>query len=198
MFGLLVNLFTCLLNFKQMKKVFLFLAEGFEETEAITTADILKRAGMELLLVSVTGVKMVTGAHGIPVIADTLFEETDFSGGDILVLPGGMPGTKNLDAHTGLKELIKTYDDHGKIVAAICAAPMILGEMGLLKGKKATCYPGFESYLSGATVVDERAVVSGNIITGKGPGAAVEFALAIVECVQGEMFAGRVADAFIV
>jgi 4-methyl-5(b-hydroxyethyl)-thiazole monophosphate biosynthesis len=180
-----------------MKKVFLFLAEGFEETEAITVADMLRRAEIELLLVSVTGNKTVTGAHGIQVIADTLFEETDFSKGDLLVLPGGMPGTKNLDAHNGLKELIKDYYEQKKLIAAICAAPMILGQMGLLKGRKATAYPGFETYLSGATVVDEEAVVSDRIITSKGPGTAVEFSLAIFECLLDEMHAEKVADAFL-
>lgn len=180
-----------------MEKIFMFLATGFEETEAVATADILKRAEFDLQLVSVSGTKEVTGAHGITVIADSLFENTDFSEGVMLVLPGGMPGTNNLNAHAGLKKLIEEYHKQGKHISAICAAPLVLGEMGLLKGEKATSYPGFEDRLSGAEITGERVTVSGKFITGKGPGAAVEFGLKIVETLKGKDVAEDVAKAFI-
>ena len=181
-----------------MKKVFIFLATGFEETEAIVTIDILRRAELEVETVSITSQKEVTGAHGVTIVADSLFEDTDFSGGEMLILPGGMPGTKNLGEHVGLKKLIENYHAKGKYISAICAAPMILGEMGLLKGEKAVSYPGFEKHLLGAQVTEERVVASGKFVTAKGPGVAIEFALKIVEIVKGKFAVEEISSAFIV
>ena len=177
-----------------MKKVFIFLAEGFEETEAVATMDVIRRGELNITSVSITGNLLVTGAHGIVVHADTLFEKTDFSSGDLLVLPGGMPGASNLNAHSGLKNLLKQYAASNKKIAAICAAPLVLGGLDLLQGKNATAYPGFESTLKGATVVKSPTVKDGNIITGRGPGFAFQFGLAIVEELMGKARADEVAE----
>jgi len=168
-----------------MKKVALFLANGFEEIEALGTVDILRRAGIPVQTVSITNEKSVTGAHRITVLADTTFPEANFSGVDVLVLPGGMPGAKNLNEQETLKKKVKEHAEKGKIVAAICAAPMVLGGLGLLEGKKATCYPGFESELIGAKVTGDNVSVDKNIVTGKGPGLVFEFALELVETIAG-------------
>ncbi len=180
-----------------MAKIFIFLAPGFEETEAIVPVDILRRADLEVETVSITSQKEVTGAHGIAVVTDSLFEATDFSAGEMLILPGGMPGARNLNGHAGLKKLIAGYHAAGKYLSAICAAPMILGEMGLLKGERAISYPGFEKHLLGATITEERVVVSGKFITAKGPGVAMEFALEIVKILKGDPVAAKIASAFI-
>ena len=181
-----------------MTKTFIFLAPGFEETEAVVPIDILRRAGLEVETVSITSQKEVTGSHGITITADSLFEYPDFSTGEMLILPGGMPGANNLNSHAGLKKLILDYNNKGKYIAAICAAPMILGEMGLLKGEKAISYPGYEKQLYGAQVTDERVVVSGKFITAKGPGVAAEFALKIADILKGDSIAKKVASAFII
>ena len=177
-----------------MKKVFIFLAEGFEETEAIATMDVMLRGGLDVTSVSVTGKSLVTGAHGITVNTDTLFEKADISSADMLVLPGGMPGASNLNAHSGVKSALKQFAANGKKVAAICAAPLVLGGLDLLQGKKATAYPGFESTLKGATYVNSPTVKDGNIITGRGPGFTFQFGLAIVEELQGKAKADEVAE----
>jgi 4-methyl-5(b-hydroxyethyl)-thiazole monophosphate biosynthesis len=174
-------------------EVYLFLAEGFEEIEAISTIDILRRGELEVVTVSVTGKNVVTGAHHIPVIADKLFDETDFSNGQMLVLPGGMPGASNLNTHAGLKALLKQYAAESKKIAAICAAPLVLGGLDLLQGKKATAYPGYEDTLRGANFVENSVVKDGNIITGRGPGLAFEFGLALVAELQGQRKAAEVA-----
>jgi len=177
-----------------MKKVFIFLAEGFEETEAIATLDVMLRGGLDVISVSVTGNLLVTGAHGIAVNADTLFEKANLSLGDMLVLPGGMPGASNLNAHAGLKSALEQYAANGKKIAAICAAPLVFGGLGLLQGKKATVYPGYESTLKGATYINSPVVKDENIITGRGPGFAFQFGLAIVEDLQGKAKADEVAE----
>ena len=153
--------------------VYIFLATGFEETEAVTVIDIIRRAGIEITVVSISDNIYVTGAHNITLKADKMFSETDFSLGRMLILPGGMPGSTNLNEHKPLKDLIVKYDKEGKYIAAICAAPMVFGELGLLENKKATCYPGFESHLKGAILCTDYAVEDGNIITGKGPAAEI-------------------------
>jgi 4-methyl-5(b-hydroxyethyl)-thiazole monophosphate biosynthesis len=168
-----------------MNSVYLFLANCFEETEAITVVDVLRRAGIKISTVSVTGGRTVMGAHQVPIMSDALFEECDFSDAAMLVLPGGMPGAVTLSEHQGLCSLIKKFAKEGKRLSAICAAPMVLGKLGLLKGKNATCYPGFEHFLDGATVLPEQVVVDGLYITGSGPGASMEFALAIVDALMG-------------
>ncbi len=168
-----------------MKKVALFLADGFEEIEALATIDILRRAAIPVTTVSITAKKEVTGAHQIPVLADSLFDQTDFSQVGCLVLPGGMPGAKHLNEHEGLKKLITNFDKRGEPIAAICAAPMVLGGLGLLQEKQATCYPGFEEKLTGARITGEKVVVDQHITTGKGPGLVFDFALALVEQIAG-------------
>ena len=180
-----------------MSKVYIFLAEGYEEIETLTVVDLLRRAGIDIQMVSITGEKMVRGAHGINVEADVLYEEVNIKEADMLVLPGGMPGTKNLMAHGELVSHLKQFHEEGKPVAAICAAPMILGENGILEGKKAVCYPGFESNLKGATVLKEEAVTDGNVITSRGLGTAIEFAGAIITYFEGEEKAKEIKDSVI-
>lgn len=175
-------------------KAYVFLAEGFEEIEAIVPIDILRRADIEVVTISISTSKEVCGAHNIIVLADCLFSETEFSNNDLLLLPGGMPGTKNLDAHNGLKDLLRKQAEEGKKIAAICAAPSILGKMGLLEGKEAICYPGYEDQLQGATLSENKIVKSGAIITAKGAGVAVEFALKLIEELKGKATADRIAD----
>jgi 4-methyl-5(b-hydroxyethyl)-thiazole monophosphate biosynthesis len=176
-------------------KIFVFLAAGFEEIEAIAPIDIFRRAGMEVITVSISDQKEVNGAHGIPVLADCLFSDLTCSKDDLLFLPGGMPGTKNLDAHEGLKNLIREQAHRGEKIAAICAAPSILGKMGLLEGKEAICYPGFETELIGASLSEHKVVKDGNIFTAKGAGVAIQFALKLVEEVKGKAEADRIATA---
>jgi protein deglycase len=173
--------------FKAM--VLVHFAEGFEEIEAISVVDVLRRAGIETRMVSVTGSLPVTGSHGITVNTDVLFHEALYDDAQMLVLPGGLPGAHNLFAHKGLVDKLLQFSQLGKPLAAICAAPYILGELGILAGEKATCYPGFEKHLKGAEVVTEQAVISGNIITGRGAGPAIGFALKIVEYLQGKSLA---------
>jgi len=175
-------------------KAYIFLATGFEEIEAIATMDILRRGEVELTAVSITGELSVLGLHQIPVIADILFDEADFSDGDAFILPGGGPGSFMLNDHEALRELLVNKNEQGKWIAAICAAPLVLGGLGLLKGKKAICYPGMESYIQGAVLTDEAAVIDGNIITGKGPGLALTFGLTILAVLHGQDIADKVAS----
>lgn len=176
-------------------RIYLFLAEGFEEMEAVVPMDVFRRAGIDLVTVSITDDLKVCGAHGVCVLADKTFAELSFDGDFMIFLPGGMPGTTNLDNHAGLKLLISAHHAKGNKVAAICAAPSILGKMGLLKGREAICYPGFEQLLEGAVVSADKVVSSGNIFTAKGPGVALPFALKLVEELKGAKIAGDVASA---
>ncbi len=169
-----------------MKYAAVFLATGFEEIEALTVVDILRRAGIETATVPVTGEKTVTGSHGIPVIADKLLSEIDFVDVSVPILPGGMPGTNNLEACDALMKEIDAFFASGKPIAAICAAPRILGHRGILKGREATVYPGNEDQLEGAIVTGKKVAVAGNIITANGMGSAIDFALAIVELLTGD------------
>ena len=167
--------------------VYVYLATGFEEVEGLTAVDVLRRAGIDAKTVSVTGEKTVVGAHGIAVEADILFEEADHEKCEMIVLPGGMPGALNLSEHKGLTDQIRAFAESAdKKVAAICAAPMVLAGCGVLDGRDATIYPGMEDHLRGANHTGESVTVSGNIITGKGPALAMEFALALVEALKGE------------
>jgi len=176
-----------------MKKAFVFLATGFEETEAIGTIDVLRRGGIDTKIVSISEEYSVTSVHGIVVEADLLFTEADLSGADALILPGGMPGSSNLNAFTPLKEALVNQYKKGKLVAAICAAPLVLGGLGLLKGKRATCYPSFESTLTGAIVTGKVVETDGNIITGKGPGLVFDFALAVLTALKGQATTDEIA-----
>ncbi len=164
--------------------VYLFLAEGFEEIEALTPLDILRRADIEVVSVGVGG-KAITGAHGIPVTADILADEVDFDKIDAVILPGGMPGTLNLKADKTVEKAVLTAYNNGKLVAAICAAPLILGNLGLLKNREAICFPGFENELIGANISKHRIAVSDNVITAAGAGVASEFGFKIVDFLKG-------------
>ena len=180
-----------------MKKSYLFLANGFEEIEAIATVDILRRANIDVTTVSVYNDPEVVGAHGVPVKADMVFADCDFSQADWLILPGGLPGADNLLACDGLAKLLKEHNDAGKHIAAICASPaVVLAQLGILEKRKATAYPGFEEKLvaAGATPTFERVTVDGNITTGNGPATAFPFALAIVEQTMGKDVAETVAS----
>lgn len=164
-----------------MNKIAVFMAVGFEEIEAVGSVDVLRRGGMEVDLISVSGNLDVEGAHGISIKCDLLFYDVDYTEYDVLLLPGGMPGTENLNKHEGLLALIPEYIEQGKKVAAICAAPMILGGLGLLKGKDAICYPGFEKYLDGAHISYKSVVREDQIITARGAGVAMDFGLEILK-----------------
>jgi 4-methyl-5(b-hydroxyethyl)-thiazole monophosphate biosynthesis len=177
--------------------VLVFLAEGFEEIEALTPVDVLRRAGIETTTVAVTGgfSRNVEGSHGIVVRADVVDTDLiiDEKSYDMIILPGGMPGTKNLDSSAIVDRFVRRAYEGGKYIAAICAAPMILGRRGILNTKKAVCYPGFEEYLRGATITDRRVEKDGRIITACGMGAALEFALEIVKTLEGQELADRIA-----
>lgn len=179
-----------------MKESFLFLAAGFEEIEALTAVDVMRRAGMNLQTVSITSALQVKGAHGITVNADLLFDNTLFSSPDWLILPGGMPGASNLYEFGPLQGLLRSQleSETGRI-AAICAAPaIVLGQMGLLRNEKATCYPGFEHYMEDAEIIDAPVVTSGKFVLGNGPANALPWALTIVREDLGEEIASQIAD----
>lgn len=177
--------------------VYVLLAEGFEEVEALTPVDLLRRAGVDVKLLGVTG-ELVRGAHGIGVQTDLPLDEADWDAADMVVLPGGMPGTKNLYADRRVTDAVQKCYDENKYVAAICAAPsVILGGMGLLKGRKATCYPGMEDGMAGAVPLARTCVVDGKIITACGVGGALDFACALVSALCGEEQARKTAAAVV-
>lgn len=166
--------------------VYIHLATGYEEIEALAVCDMLRRVDEEVKLVSLTGDKTVESVHGIKVEADILFEEADYDVCTMLVLPGGLPGTEGLRQHAGLEAQIRKFAAENRPIAAICAAPTVLGDYGVLQGKKATVYPGMEDKLTGADVIDASVVCDGNLITSQGPATAVDFALAVVNFIRGE------------
>lgn len=180
-----------------MSKVYVFLADGFEEIEGLTVVDILRRAGVDTVTVSVMGRKQIKGSHGIPVEADGMFEELDMNDADLLVLPGGMPGTLHLKAHEGLRELIRKFDNEKRYLAAICAAPSILSELGMLRERKACAYPSFEESLDCAEVLKVPVVTDGHITTGRGMGAAIPFALRLTELLCGKEKAQETAGTIV-
>lgn len=169
-----------------MKKVAVLLANGFEEIEALATVDILRRAGILVLLVSVESGLLVEGSHNIRVVADILLDELDKSELHALILPGGMPGSSRLKMHHEVVQLTQWAFNSGVWVAAICAAPIVLGEAGILNGKRAVCYPGFEPQLTGAYHLDNGVVVDGKIITSKGAGFSFDFAFELVTQLVGK------------
>ena len=169
---------------------YIFLDNGFEEIEAITTIDLLRRAGIQLTTVSVVEHELVLGAHNIAVKADAIFESVDFSDAEMLILPGG---ATHLFDKKELCELLIEHNKQDKLIAAICAAPSVLGQLGILEGKKATCYPGFESYL-GESYIGSLVVESKNVITAKGPGLSADFAFRIIEALLGSDVADQVYD----
>jgi len=180
-----------------MKKLAIFFAEGYEEIEALTVVDICRRCGLTIDMVSVTDSKTVRSAHDIDVCMDMTFDEVDFDSYDMLVLPGGGNGTKNLEAFEPLMKKVDAFFAADKYVAAICAAPSIFGHRGILKGKQACCYPGFESHLEGAEVTAGPVEVAGKVITSRGMGTSIPFALAIVGELCGKDVAEEMAKTII-
>ena len=166
--------------------IYVFLATGFEDIEALAPVDIMRRAGLEVQTVSITGERIVESAHGVGIVADLLLPDVDFSEAEMLVLPGGLPGSTNLDACQPLTAAIKRHFEAGGPIAAICAAPLVFGHLGVLQGRRATCYPGVETELKGATYTAAIVEQDENIITGKGPAAAFEFGYTIVDFFLGE------------
>ena len=181
--------------------ILLFLAEGFEEIEALTPVDVIRRAGCDLKTVAVGkgGDKLVTGSHGISVHADLTMDEAKAicAKPEMVILPGGMPGAKNLNEDADVDIYVNEAFADGRFLGAICAAPMILGKRGILRGKKATCFPGFEDTLDGACVTGGRVEVDGKVVTACGMGAAVEFALALVGVMKGESAAEDMRSAIL-
>lgn len=180
-----------------MAKIAVFFGEGYEEIEALTVVDLCRRAKIETQMVSITGNACVTGSHGIKVEMDAQYEDVDFDTLDMIVLPGGMPGTRNLEAHVGLMSHVDAFHEAGRNLAAICAAPSIFGHRGILKGRKACCYPGFEKDLEGAQVVFETVAVDGNVITSRGMGCAIDFSLEIIKRLSDAQTADALAEAVI-
>jgi 4-methyl-5(b-hydroxyethyl)-thiazole monophosphate biosynthesis len=180
-----------------MKRAAIFFATGYEEIEALTVVDLLRRADIEVECVSVDNEKSVKGSHNINVSMDSGIDDIDFESFDILVCPGGMPGTLNLEACRKLTDNIRKFNEDGKLIGAICAAPSIFGHMGLLQGKKACIYPGMEAELKGAEVVYDKVAKAGNIITSRGMGTAIEFGLEIVAALIGRETADKLGKAVV-
>lgn len=176
-----------------MAKVYVFLAEGFETVEALAVVDLLRRAAVEVVTVAVGDDRTVKSAQKIGVVADEIIKDSLYDDAEVLFLPGGMPGTRNLDANEIVTRAVKNQYDHGKVVSAICAAPSVLGHLHLLEGKKATCFPGFEEELYGAEYTGERVTEDGNVITGKGMGTAIDLGLKLVARLVSEAKAEELA-----
>ena len=178
-----------------MKKVYVFLADGFEDVEALIPVDVLRRGGVDVTTVSISDFPLVTSAHGVNIEADIMFEQGDFSDADLIFLPGGMPGASNLFAHKGVCKVVVDQHAAGKKVAAICAAPgVVLGQLGILEGKKATCYPGFEQMLDGATYTADLVTVDGNVTTAEGPAAAFPFAYELLAQLVDKKTSDQIAE----
>ncbi len=180
-----------------MSKIGVFMATGCEEIEGLTVVDIARRAGIEVTMISVGPEKKIVGSHDITFMTDETKDSADYSKLDGIVLPGGMPGTIHLGEDETVNRIIREFATEGKLVSAICAAPSVLGQVGLLQGKNATCYPGFEEKLIGATCLEEQVVRDGNIITARGMGTAIPFALEIVRYFLDDASASRVADGLV-
>lgn len=177
-----------------MNPVAIFLANGLEEIEALAVVDILRRALVTVDVVSITGTLEVTGSHDIRIIADKVIADIDFDDYEMLILPGGMPGTTNLEACKPLTDAVRAFDAAGKKLAAICAAPGILGRMGLMEGRRSCCYPGVDDQLKGAKVCAVETLTDGHITTGRSFGCAVPFGLEIVRVLLGEDKAAQLKD----
>jgi len=177
-----------------MNQCFIFLADGFEEVEALTSVDVLRRAGMPVTTVSINPGLEVVGAHGVTVLADSLFGDNDYSDAEWLILPGGIPGAPNLAAHEALCDALTAQDERGGKLAAICASPaVVLGPLGILAGRRAVCYPGLEATVEGVNWGSAPVAVDGHVVTGNGPAAAAPFALTIVAQSMGRDAAAQVA-----
>ena len=178
-----------------MAKVYVFMADGFEDVEALIPVDVLRRGGVEVVTVSTTEFPSVESAHGVSIETDLLFEQCDFSDADLLMLPGGMPGASNLFAHEGVCNAVKAQAAAGKKVSAICAAPaVVLAQLGILDGKRATCYPGFESALEKATYTGDLVTVDGNVTTAEGPAAAFPYAYELLAQLTDKQTSDQVAE----
>ena len=180
-----------------MSKVYIFLADGFEDIEGLTVVDLMRRAEIEATTVSIKDTKEVTTSHGITLFADTTFGEVDFADADMLVLPGGMPGTKYLGAYEPLTTLLKEFYGKGGKIAAICAAPSVFAELGFLEGRRATSYPSFMEKLTGAVTTEESVVVDGNVTTSRGLGTAIDFALSLIGQLLGTEKAEEIAKSIV-
>lgn len=187
---------TFIINKKDMAKVFQFMANGFEDIEALIPVDVLRRGGVDIKTVSIYDTNIVESAHGVQMVTDLTFEEAEpmLKDADLLMLPGGMPGATNLNEHVELKKALVAQAEAGKMVSAICAAPLVLGGLGILKGKRATCYPGFEQTLEGAEYTEDLWTIDGNIITGEGPAAALPYAYSLLALLVSEEAAREVAE----
>ena len=178
-----------------MAKVYVFLANGFEDVEALIPIDVLRRGNVEVITVSTTDTDIVESAHGVGIRADVMFDDCDFADADLLMLPGGMPGASNLFAHEGVCKALLSQQEQRKKIAAICASPaVVLAQLGILDGKKATCYPGFEQMLTTADYTGELVTVDGNITTGEGPAAAFPYAYTILADLVDEQTASQIAE----
>ena len=180
-----------------MAKVYVFLADGFEDVEALIPVDVLRRGGVEVVTVSTTEFTQVESAHGVSIEADIQFDQSDYSDADLLMLPGGMPGASNLFEHEGVCQAVKAQFEAGKKVAAICAAPaVVLAQLGVLNDKKATCYPGFEKALdaTGATYTGDLVTIDGNVTTAEGPAAAFPYAYELLTQLVDKQTSDQIAE----
>ena len=171
-----------------MAKVYEFIANGSEEIEALTVVDVLRRAGVDIETVSITGKSEAILSHGVKIQCDTTIEDADLSDADMLLLPGGLPGATNLNEHSAVRDAMLKQYQAGKKVGAICAAPLVLGSLGILEGKNATCYPGFENQMTGATYTADIFTVDGNVITGCGPAEMLGYGEQAEALREGMMF----------
>lgn len=178
-----------------MSKVYVFMADGTEEVEALTVIDLLRRAKVDVVTVSIMKEKKIISSHNIGIEADELYGQSDYMDGDMIVLPGGMPGTTHLKNHEELRKVLFAYKDAGKYLAAICAAPSVYGWNGMLEGKRATCYPGFEEELKGAVATGEGVATDGQFITSKGLGTAIDFSLELITLLVNAETAENIAKA---
>ena len=179
------------------RKLAICMADGCEEIEGLTVVDLLRRAGIGVEMVSISGGRRVTGSHGIAFEADAVAADADWGAYDGVILPGGMPGTTNLKQNAFVRKAVQDCDAAGKLVAAICAAPTVLADCGVLNGRAATCYPGLEAQLTGAETSQDSVVIDGHIITSRGVGTAIAFALAIVAYFKDRKAADDLAKAIV-
>lgn len=178
-------------------KVYVMVADGFEEIEALTVVDVLRRGKVETLMVSIKEDKQVTSARNITVIADTTLEKIKVEQEDMIVLPGGSKGVQGLEASENLNEILKEHQTHKGLLAAICAGPSFPGKLGFYKGIRATCYPGFEKYLIGATTMEDDVVVDQNFITSRGAGVSLPFAYTLLSIIKGSETADNIKAAML-
>lgn len=173
-------------------KVYVMLADGFEDIEALSVVDVLRRGEVDTVTVSVKNDKVVLSGHNVPVVADTLLSQIKVEKDDMIVLPGGGKGVENLKACEPLKDLLIKHQEYKGLLAAICAGPTVPGKLGFYKGVKATCYPGCEKELDGAILSEDKVVVDQNFVTSRGPGVSLDFAFALLKLIKGEELAEKI------